>query len=158
MNSKAIMMDIINKLNVFLLNEQLKNENEMLLDIYIEYYLRANNTFDQYPDNPEVLELKEILESPIKKCQEIYQIYQNNPLPPAVEKIISVPYIKNKIITNIETQNGISNDKGTARVLANSNIPKVFLNDESGFFQATIVLLVTVILGILLGALLFFLK
>lgn len=125
----------------------LDEQTKIILTQFMEAYQKTlHEHLNSDVAVPEVTERLRILTGPI---QEALNIPEDGNLHPAAD------FIKNKL-----SEQGKEMEKPFARVLSNPNAPSLLSsNDEmNGFSLAIIIVCFTIVLGIVLGALLFLIR
>ena len=160
MNGQNTWQVIAEKTSKALDKANLSEEDITFLNLYMEYYPKVLQWADVSNNEGKNKMIYNTMNAPIIKAKEILSKFESDSvgknLPEALTLLMNNSPVINHALTFSET--GMTKDNAMTLSLTNKNFPSLIPDDSNGLSQAIIILIVTIVLGLILGAILIFIK
>lgn len=143
----------IQKLMKIIDKDVLNEEDIQFINYYLEAYNQTLNAYIASSNDPTLNQNVQLLSLPINEIYTPFKTIKETPAVKIIKDFIEHP--QNNF--NNSNQQGQSNSLSNTRTLTNPKFPKMF-SDDNGFISTIIIVSLTIIVGFILGAMLFFLK
>ncbi len=141
----------IQKLMKLIDKDVLNEEDIQFINYYLEAYNQTLNAYISSSNDPMLNQNVQLLSIPINEIYTPFKQIKETPAVKMIRDFIEHPQ------NDFNNSNNMQQARSNTRTLTNPKFPKM-INDDNGFISTIIIVSLTIVIGFILGAMLFFLR